>query len=331
MGNSTQSNLFFNFWSVIKSTDFFLYIAIGGRGIGKTYSVLKGLIEENETFIYVRRTDKELETSCNEYLNPFEKLNQDLGVNYHLKALKDTFLIMNDEDVKGSAGALSTFGKYRGADFSNINYIVFDEFISTSPIDHLKKHEGDLFFNMIETVQRNRELVGGKSVKIICLANSNKLDSGILRHLKLAEIIRNMKVNKIDKYVDFERGLYLALPDNLPISKEKKKTKLYRLTKGCDYYDMAINNDFVGENFKDVKKLKQNQLYPIVTFKNMTFYQIKGQSILYVNTRKQKCPTYNENTKKAFMREYYMYIKLFIDGGKIIYENYDIKLDVLSL
>lgn len=331
MENSTQSNLFFNFWSVIKNTDFFLYIAIGGRGIGKTYSVLKGLIEENEKFIYVRRTENELANSCNEYMNPFESLNRDLGVNYQLKALKESFIILNNDEPAGIAGALSTFGKYRGADFSPYDYIVFDEFISTSPVDQLKKHEGQLFFNMIETVQRNRELIGGKSIKIICLANSNKLDSGILRELKLAEVIRNMKVNGLEKYIDKERGFYLTLPANLSITKEKTKTKLYRLTKGCRYYDMAINNDFVGENFNDVKKIQQNQLLPLVTFNSITFYQIKGQTMLYVNNRKQKCPCYNENTRKAFMREYYLYLKQFIDAGKVIYADYDIKLDVLSL
>ena len=82
---------------------------------------------------------------------------------------------------------------------------------------------------MIETVNRNREISGRKPVKIILCGNANMLDNSILRELELPSKIMAMIQCNQEKFIDEERGLYLHLPIDIPISREKKNTALYRL------------------------------------------------------------------------------------------------------
>lgn len=325
---SKQSN-FFNGWEVVASTSFFLYMFIGGRGIGKTYSILKGLIEDECRFMYVRRTDVELKNCCKSINNPFKTLNVDLGREIELDKAEDSYIIHEGEKTIGIGGSLSTFGKFRGSDFSDIDYIVFDEFINTSPINTIK-NESDMFFNMIETVQRNREILGKNSIKVILLANSNRLDNGIIRTLKLGEIIRRMKINGIHEFKDVERGLYIGLPFS-KISDLKKDTALYKLTKGTDFYDMAIGNDFVNDIFDDVVKINPKKLVPIVTYENVTFYRIKDNGLMYASYRKANCERYTKETFRRFKINYGLFIGEFIESKCIYYEDYDLKLTVLNI
>lgn len=330
--HSMESKLFFNFWEVVETTSFFLYIAIGGRGIGKTYSILDGLCNNQKSqFLYVRRTEEELKTCVTFGENPFKAINRDFNREIEIVPEGKGYAIIEGETRLGKCGALSTFGKFRGADFDEIEYIFFDEFISTSPIDTLKKHETTLFYNLLETVQRNREILGKDSIKVILCANSNRLDSGIIKTLELGEVIRQMKVNKQEVFTDINRGIYLTLPRNLKITEMKKETSLYKLTKGTKFYDMSISNEFVSDTFDDVKKIQANRLIPIVAFNNIYFYEIKGMNMLYATKRKTKCQTYNDDTKKAFLREYWFYLKIFIDGKKIYYSDYNVKLEVLDI
>ena len=335
--HSTVFSYFFNFWEVVSTTSFFLYICIGGRGIGKTYSILKGFLEQDKKFIYLRRNETELKVCCNTENNPFKSINRDCNREVEVVPNgSDGYLVIENDMTIGIAGALSTFGKFRGADFSDIEYILFDEFISTDVVDRLKKIEGFYFFNMLETVQRNRELLGMKPIKVILCANSNKLESGILKDLRLADTIILMdekrdKTHETQVFEDIERGIYINLPVTPELTEKKKDTALYRMTKGTDFYDMAINNTFIHDSFDDIKKLRSNQLVPIVSYEKIYFYEIKGKSFLYATYRKAECPHYYKDSKKAFEREYLHFIKVFINGNKIFYSDYNVKLDVISL
>lgn len=225
-------------WKSIVDTFYFLYLFIGARGIGKTYSVLKGLINQKSKFLYVRLTDTELKNSVSPLNNPFKTLNTDLKRDIQIIKIKgtDTYGIIDNEtgDIIGSAGALSVFGKYRGVDFSNVDYIIFDEFIPKGYRQANKNQDID-FFDMLETVNRNRELQGKSPIKVILLSNSNSLQSPILNSLGLPEIINQMRKNNKEIYTDNERGIYLQLFKNTDVSNAKSQTSLYKLTRDTEY------------------------------------------------------------------------------------------------
>ena len=330
-GVLTVLNLFYNIWDVLNaSPNLFLYIFIGGRGIGKTYSALQGALDSGKKFMYLRRTDTEVKNCCNEVNNPFLTLNVDLNREVEISKLENLFVIHEGTVQHGIGASLSTFGKFRGSDFSDISYIIFDEFINTSGRNTLKNEE-DLFFNLIETVQRNREITGGDSIKIILLSNSNTLDNGIIRSLNLGEIIRVLKNSDVETYTDEERGILLTLPKGVGITAEKKKTRLYKLTQGTKFYDMAIQNDFVGDDFETVKRIPNNQIIPLCQFGKACFYTVKNQDYLYVSYRKNDSPYFDESTIKNFKRQFGILMEYYIENKKIYYSDYDLTLYVENI
>lgn len=320
---------YFDAWGVVNSTPYFLYMFIGGRGIGKTYSTLKGAVLDDAYIMYVRRSEAELKNCCKFENNPFTTINRDLNRNMELTAAGDTYLIHEGEEIKGIAGALSTFGKFRGSDFSKVDYIIFDEFIQLT--NYKIRDEAGMFFNMIETVQRNRELNGEKSIKVILLSNANTIDNAIIRELHLAEVIHRLKKSKEEIYTDIDRGLYLQVIKDNSVSNAKKETALYRLTKGSNFYDMAIDNEFTGDNFEDVYKLNFRELTPVVAFENVYFYKVKNKDLLYASYRKSDVEKYTKDTITAFRRNYGLLFDYYIVYNRIIYYDYDVKLIVKNM
>ena len=54
-------------------------VALGGRGIGKTYGILKHLYCNEVPFIYMRRTQTQLDAVTIQPLNPYNQIAADLG------------------------------------------------------------------------------------------------------------------------------------------------------------------------------------------------------------------------------------------------------------
>ena len=327
--------IYTNCYEIVSTTDYFLYIFIGGRGIGKSYSMLSEAYKHQDMIMYVRRTDTELKNCCDEFTNPYKSINQNIGSNISIKPNKDNALIIEkvDEDhsnLIGYASALSTFGKFRGADFSDVNLIIFDEFINTSPVNSLKGEAG-LLFNLIETINRNRELEDKEAVKVVLLSNSNTIDDDIIRVLNLGDQIQQMKTNNEHLYKDNERGIYLSLLENKTVKDMKLKTKLYKLTKGTSFYDMAIENEFTKDYFGDLKKINYQELQPVVNYESVYFYKHKSKDIMLASHRKANCEKYNERTKQAFKRNYGYMFAYYIETGLMFYTDYNVKLEVKNI
>ena len=89
-----EKSLYFNAWEIVKNTDYFLYLFIGGRGIGKSYSIQKGLITDNDRkFIYLRTSENEMEMSLTRESNTFKAINRDYNTNIEITKEKKVYLI----------------------------------------------------------------------------------------------------------------------------------------------------------------------------------------------------------------------------------------------
>ena len=148
----------------------------GGRGTGKTYDALRMARKNNRKFILLRRTQTQADTISNPKFSVFKPLNDDEGWNIqpekvgdHLKAFVD-----EDENIIGYVFALSTLSNMRGFDASDVELIIYDEFI---PEKHERpiKNEAEALWNAYETINRNRELKGQAPVQHLCLANANDI------------------------------------------------------------------------------------------------------------------------------------------------------------
>lgn len=329
-----NSSIYSNCYKEVLENGLFFNIFIGGRGIGKTYSVLSETLKNNDTILYVRRTDTELKNCCDALNNPYKIINTNLDRHVTMEANKDSAVIWEDVDgekvLRGYGAALSTFSKFRGADYSDVGWIVFDEFILIRGTNTIKDEAGSLF-DLIETVNRNRELEGKEAVKVVLLSNANTIDNGIIRALGLGDIISQMKINNEHEYIDKERGIRLMLLENTKVKDMKMKTKLYQLTKGTNFYDMALDNEFTRDYFGDLTKPKYTELTPVVTYNKVTFYKHKSKDIMFASYRRADCDRYNERTLQSFKRNYGYLLEYYIEGGLMLYADYNVKMDVMHI
>ena len=308
-------------------------VILGNRGGGKTYTCLRDCILNKRKFIYLRRTQKEIARIAKKKmdlsLSPFEPLNKDYNWNIEVEPLdEDIYSVVMGEDDKKSVGLmcpLSTFASMRGFSAPDIEVIIFDEF---NPELHVRaiKNEDDAFFNMYETVNRNRELQGGKPVQVFLLGNTNNISIPILETLGLVEVIETMQRKGKKFYNNRKRALFLMLMEDSDYIEHKSKTALYRLTEGTDFYRMALENKFAYNDFSDIALKNLKEYYLELTTTDIAIWRHKSNGTVYVTANKTGRIDF-ENTEademnlRLSMRKYYTaYI-----NREIIYQNFRVK------
>lgn len=332
---SHSKKIYTDAWGIVKSLypQFTTFIFIGGRGVGKTYSVLNGCLQENVKIMYARRTDTEMKNCVKETKNPYKKINKNEKRDVHIFPDEDNFIIREKENIVGYACSLSGGDKVRGADLSDVNVFVLDEFIKRKKIDFLHGESFILWCEIMETIGRNREIEGEKPLINILLSNSNSLEEPILTEFGLPEVIRNMKKDDIEIYKNEERGLYLQLIKNEEFKKEKEKTSMYKLIKNTSYYEMAVNNEFVDDYFGDVQRINLKGFTPVFSYNDYLYvYEHKKTFHLYVcKSRNKNCACYYDHNIRALKRDYGFLIESKINNMDVTYSDYNTKLEFLRI
>lgn len=310
------------------------YMVISARGTGKTYSSLKWVIENNLKLIYLRNTEDEISISCNKLGNPFKKINSDLSTDYSFeKSGKMYELIKYTEDERMPMGlgvALSTAYKVRGADFSDIDCLLYDEFIPEESVK-LRFNEATAFFNLYETISRNRELENRPPLLVIMLSNSNSISSRLLQEFGIVDSIEEMICSGIEKRTFSDKRLKVILPKMEYFSELKEKTALYQLSKNTAFSEMALNNKFADLSLANVvKKVSLNEYYALCNYEYMYVYAHKSRMEYYVTDSRADCQEYNADVKILFIRRWYPYKDYLIDGT-FKYKTARIKRDFLNL
>lgn len=259
---------------------------VGGRGTGKTYGTLKTAYIENKRFILMRRTQAQCDLINKPEFNPFKALNNDTGSNavvksiskYNAKIVEET---EEDERLLGYTCALSTIANMRGFDASDVELLIYDEFI---PEKHERaiKNEGSAFLNAYETINRNREIKGEKPLQVLCLANAFNIANPIFLELGLVGRCEKMKNAGQEIFIDKERGVCVVLLQKSKISKAKADTALYRLSSGS-YADMALSNDFVYNNSDNIKSMALKEFKLLCTVGEISIYKHKSKRLFYVS------------------------------------------------
>ena len=238
----------------------FIFV-IGGRGTGKTYGALKYCIEHKTKIMLMRRTQSQADLINKQEFSPFKAVASDLAVDISVETVnKYSSAFYLDELCLGYSCALSTVSNLRGFDASDIELLIYDEFI---PEKHERtiKNEGSALLNAYETMNRNRELKGDKPLQVLALANAFDIANPIFRDLGLINICEKMKQKGNPVYVNKQRGLCVVMLDGSRISDQKKQTALYKLTENNSFNEMALANDFAynddsgikSQNIKDYK------------------------------------------------------------------------------
>ena len=153
---------------------------LGGRGVGKTYAVMKQAIKHRlrtgEPFAYIRRYKESIAPSkvqdlCKPHYELIEHMTN--GEYNHVKVWQGCFwleyrneegeLIKKDPNPLGYLLSLSTQDVDKGADRGFVKYIIFDEVIARNGY---LRDEWAVFQNCISTLVRHRA-----GTKIYLLAN----------------------------------------------------------------------------------------------------------------------------------------------------------------
>lgn len=300
----------------------FIFI-FGGRGIGKTYGALKYVLESGRKFLFIRRTQSQIDLVGKPEFSPFKAVMVDMGIEVKVKSITkyNAGFYIDDENI-GYAAALSTISNIRGFDASDIDLIIYDEFI---PEKHERpiREEGSAFLNMVETVGRNRELKNNKPLQVICLANANDIGNPIFMELNLIKIVERMKQKKKAYYLNKDRGILLVNLDNSPISKAKKETALYKLVSGSDFEKMALQNEFIDGSIAINKSRNLKEYNPYVKIADCTIYKHKSDNKYYMSEHNSGSPaefTTASADLERFRRKYYFLWNAYLDR-RIEFEN----------
>lgn len=300
---------------------------VGARGTGKTYGCMKELISAGEPFIYLRRLKTQID-SCGKITgNPFKRLNLDNGWNIVPYSVGGNIEFRHDNrDGKLVAVglALSTVATVRGIDFSDYNFIVFDEaiaMIGEKPI----KNEFDAFLNFYETVNRNRELLGERPVQAILLGNANKLSNPYFTGWRFMKTSLKMLRGKQMVYRTGDGTRLMIMLQDSPISKRKADTAAYQ--NGSDgFISMAIDNAFRTDETK-IRSEPLKEYNHIVSIGEIGIYRHKSERKYFVSSKTQT-PYYDDFgiQLKMFRQDFLVLRVCYLVSKNVLFEDYESEL-----
>ena len=315
----------------------------GGRGTGKTFNAIYEQYEDNEKFVFMRRTQTEVDllasTTGAVSLSPFKSINRVKGtemdifrINKNVYGIRDSF----DEDVANHIGyvlALSTISSLRGFDASDVKDLIFDEFIPQKNVK-LMKDEGGAFLNAYETINRNREFNGEPPLHAYLLSNSNNVSHPLMEDLGLTPIVERM-LKKKQAFVDLpKRNCTITMIHNENFREKKANTALYQLTKGTDFYAMSLDNEFAYDDFSSVRSVELKAYTPYCSWGNIMIYKHKSERLFYASDLMRKTRHAYEDTDVGPLNLYQYYGRQlsgrWIDH-RLLFENYSIKRRLLEV
>lgn len=320
--NIYLDNGYLDMQSIIESEYPFIFVP-AARGTGKTYGTLKYHFEHGNKILLIRRTKTEAELQAKAESTAYKTVFDDLGID-------DWSCIPCGSAGYGtvSAGgtviayvsALNTFANIRGIDFSDVDYIVFDEFIAEPHVRKIK-NEGMALANLFESVNRNREIQGRRPVQLLCLANSVNMANDTFMYFGLIEEAEKM----IQEDIEFSElgNKLLIIPQHSPISERKAETALYKAVSD-EYAQMAIKNKFILNDFTYVQKRSLKEYSCQFKVGDLYIYKHKSNHEYYAAFTKgqtKKIYTNGYADLQRFRRDKWRFAGYYLDG-MIRFENY---------
>ena len=315
-------------WDYIMQQPESIISVVGARGVGKSYGCFRWLIEHKEKFVYLRRLKSQLEECKEKDGNPFKKLNTDMGINI-LPYTSGGNVVFNYEERTGDTAAvgvaLSVVANIRGIDYSDVNYVVFDEFIASDgerPI----KNEFKAFLNFYETVNRNRELEGKPAVKVIMLGNANKITNPYFSGWHCMKLVLNMIKGKQMVWRNTDRTRMILLLLDSPVSTRKQETVLYK-NANDDFISMALDNAFRTDE-TNIKSEPLKEYLHVVSVGEIGIYRHKSERKYYVSGTMGDKPYYDAFGigLKMFQTDYYMLRVYYMVNKNVTFESFEIEL-----
>lgn len=310
--------------------NFPITVICGGRGTGKTFGILRWILAHGEKFMLSRRTEKETKKIADPLYSPFksvlDKNPQFANLEYEKKDdMGVVYAVRGDErEVIGYIMSLIGIADIRGMDTSDVKIWVYDEFI---PEKHKRniRDESTCILQAFETIGRNRELEGKPPLRLVALANSNRVDNALFEAFGLINIAQDMSDGKrAPVYANTERGILLIFLEDSPISKRKRNTVLYKAAAIEGFTQMALDNDFPSIDSSRIKSMPLGEFRPLASCGELNIYRHKSNNIWYISGHRSGHPMIYSNTDTdiARMRDRFSSVWFnYIEQNNVYFEN----------
>lgn len=312
---------YLNMPGIIASGFPFIFVP-AARGTGKTFGTLRYYAVMKEKIMLLRRTQKEANLQAHNDSTSYKDVYEDLGREFKCHMSEGIgYVYDRTEDYTAAVcTALSTFASVRGMGYSDINTIVYDEFIAEPHVKKIK-NEGMALANLYESVDRNRQLSGKDPVQLLCLANSVNMNNDVFMYFDLIRHAEEM-ISKMEE-VRIIGNKLLIIPQHSPISEKKAQTALYKAVND-EYSQMAIKNKFILNDFSYVQRRNLKEYKCLFQVGDLYVYKHKNLREFYVTYQKGKTKNIYAAGYAAlekFRRDKWRYIAHYYDG-MIRFENY---------
>lgn len=322
-------------------------VMIGKRQVGKTYGVLKLMLDEDRRFIFMRRVRPELDMLCKDVNSPFEKIPTNGRIAFRkeseytasieriLTAIEDGEEIENKVRI-GTGVTLAGVGNIRGFSGDMYTDLILDEFIPEEQLFKVR-NEGDAFLNAYVTISGNRELEGRRPLKVWLLANSNNLNSRILDALNITGAVEKMSLKGEEVRILQDRGIMIILPESRAVIAKRKKTALYKaIDGGSKFAKMAFENEFAYNDYTDVSTKPLQEYNPLVTIGRITIHLHKNDKTLYITDKVKYKPRYDYTDSDTHINTFnrkFPEIRAAYMNGRVWFQDMRIKnyfLDIIN-
>lgn len=319
------------------------YIVVSKRGPGKTYSTLRMDIEENRRFAFIKRTKEDVHLLCSGDgkkvdMSPFKPLNRDFGWNIHPDEIEKGIAGFynyvefdgkdQQEDLVGYAIASNMAIKVKGMDLSDVDDMIFDEFIPRS-WERVSRQEGEAILDLYETINRDRIKRGRPELRLILLANAVEVNNPMTRVLDLVDTMAMMDVNGQEYFYDEYRGIMIhIINSDFDVTEDTQKTGIQRATEGTAWAASSYGAHFAFNDFTAIgrEKLKGHKCIMRILYRQHEYYVYRNSNRYYFcKVKGQTDKTYNlnrENQQKLFWEEYGVDLRQAAIEDRVIFSDY---------
>ncbi len=317
----------------IMSKPAFMIIILGKRQVGKTYGALQAMLRHNIQHVLLRRTTAELDLiSASPDLNPYKAFEPE----YHVGLFRQNKKLcricdwLPDPEGKaipgeqrGIATSLAEIAHMRGFSGRAFTDLVFDEFIPEKGVV-TRTTEGDSFLNAYTTINGNREIEGYPPLRAWLLANTNRIDSPILKALDVMDDVLYMRRKGIEELLT-DSGYYILQPFSAKVTELRSDTALMRaINKKSNFYKMAMQNEFAYDESPYVQNIPLKHLQPAWSYGDKLFCweRQEGYYICRAKFKTPYAPKYSDSrTDREKLAMEFAWMKPYYYAGCVLFSD----------
>lgn len=220
-------------------------MVVGGRSIGKTYSIVKravrNWIRDGSQWVYVRRYDTDLKAmlTAGDFFQFHEQNNEFPGYTLRTRGRLMEIKATEGKDKWHTLGlflAISKGQNYKSTPLPNVTIMFYDEFIAET--GRYIPGEPDKLIGLWETIDRRQN-----RVRVYMAANAADIINPYFVEWQLTLPPKG----KVKTYRHNRSSITIQYADDTEFKKAAEQTTIGRFTAGSNYERYALENEFTDD------------------------------------------------------------------------------------